>query len=67
MGAYATTNQYSVGTLKAWLKQKNLLINKLEARVAMTKVNSKDEADKCFEQDRVTDQQEIKRLKSNLE
>jgi hypothetical protein len=54
--AYETTNQYLVGSLKARLKQKNLLIIKLEARVAMTKVNAKDEVDKGFEQDRVTDQ-----------
>ena len=29
LGAYATTNQYSVGTLKERLKQKDLLISKL--------------------------------------
>jgi Fe-S cluster biosynthesis and repair protein YggX len=67
LGAYATTNQYSVETLKAWLKQKNLLINKLEARLAMTKVNARDEENKVFKQARVTDQQEIERLKYNLE
>jgi hypothetical protein len=53
LGAYATTNQYSVGTLKARLKQKNLLINKLEARVATTEANARDEANKGFEQARV--------------
>ena len=67
LGAYATTNQYSVGNLKARLKQKSLLINKLEARVATVDVNARDEANKGFEQARVTDQQEIERLKSNLE
>jgi hypothetical protein len=56
LGSYATTNQYSVGALKARLKQKNLLINKLEARVAMTEANSRDEANKGFEQARVSDQ-----------
>jgi vacuolar-type H+-ATPase subunit C/Vma6 len=56
LGAYATTNQYSVGALKAWLKQKNLLINKLEAWVAMAEENARDEANKGFEQARVTDQ-----------
>ena len=56
LGAYATTNQYSVGTLKALLKQKKLLINKLEAQVATAEVNARDEANKGFEQARVTDQ-----------
>ena len=56
LGAYATYNQYSVGTLKARLKQKNLLINKLEARVATIEVNARDEANKGFEQARVIDQ-----------
>jgi hypothetical protein len=55
LGAYATTNQYSVGTLKARLKQKNLLIDKLEARVATTEVNFRDEAKKGIEQSRETD------------
>jgi hypothetical protein len=67
LGAYTTTNQYSVGTLKARLKQKNLLIRKLEARLATTEANARDEANKGFEQARVTDQQEIERLKSDLE
>jgi hypothetical protein len=66
-GAYRTTNQYSVKTLKARLKQKNLLINKLEARLEMIEANARGEANKGFEQARVTDQQEIERLKSNLE
>jgi hypothetical protein len=67
LGAYATTNQYSVGALKAGLKQKNLLIRKLEARVAMAEVNVRDEANKGFKQARVTDQHEIERLKHDLE
>jgi hypothetical protein len=67
LGAYATTNQYSVGSLKAWLKQKNLLIKKLEAWVAMVEANARDEENKGFEKSRVTDQQEIERLKSDLE
>jgi hypothetical protein len=67
LGAYAMTNQYSVGALKARLKQKNLLIGKLEARVATTEANARDEVNKGIEQSRVADQQEIKRLKSDLE
>jgi hypothetical protein len=56
LGAYATTNQYSVGTLKARLKQKNLLINKLQAQIATVEANAKDEANKYLEQARVADQ-----------
>ena len=67
LGAYSTTNQYSVGTLKARFKQKNLLINKLDSRVATVEANSMDEANKGFEQARVTHQQEIERIKSDLE
>jgi hypothetical protein len=43
LGAYATANQYSVGTLMAQLKRKNLLISKLEAKVATAEVNVKSE------------------------
>jgi hypothetical protein len=50
LGAYATTNQYSVGTLKAQLKRKNLLISKLEAKVATAEANAKDEVRKSLEQ-----------------
>jgi hypothetical protein len=67
LGAYAIANQYSVGTLKAQLKQKNLLISELEALVATVEANARDEANKGFEHARVTDQQEIRRLKSDLE
>jgi hypothetical protein len=67
LGAYAMTNQYSVGALKARLKQKNLLIGKLEARVATIEANARDEVNKGIEQSRAADQQEIKWLKSDLE
>ena len=49
------------------MKQNNLLIRKLEARVATTEVNARDEENKGFKKARVTDQQEIKRLKFDLE
>jgi hypothetical protein len=67
LGAYATTNQYSVGTLKAQLKRKNLLIGKLEAKVATTEENSRNEMRKSLEQARIVNLQEIKKLRSNLE
>jgi hypothetical protein len=67
LGAYATTNQYSVGTLKAQLKRKNLLINKLEAKVATAEENAMDEVRKSLEQARISDPQEIEKIRSNLE
>jgi hypothetical protein len=67
LGAYEKTNQYSVGTLKARLKQKNLLINKLKAQIEKVEANAKDEENKYLEEAIVADQQEIKQIKSNLE
>jgi hypothetical protein len=67
LGAYEMTNQYSVGTLKARMKKKNLLIRKLEAQVATTEANARDEANKGIKQSREVDQHEIKRLRSKLE
>jgi hypothetical protein len=67
LGAYATANQYSVGTLKAQLKWKNLLIGKLEAKVATTEANARDEMRKSLEQARIADLQEIEKLRSDLE
>jgi hypothetical protein len=67
LGAYATTNQYSVGTLKVRLKQKNPLIRKLQAQIATVEANAKDEANKDLEKANVVDQREIKQLKSDLE
>jgi hypothetical protein len=55
LGVYATANQYSVGTLKAQLKRKNLLISKLEAKVVAAEANAKDEVSKSLEQARIAD------------
>jgi hypothetical protein len=55
LGAYATTNQYSVGTLKVQLKRKNLLIRKLESRVATAEENTRDEVSRSLEQARIDD------------
>jgi hypothetical protein len=67
LGAYATANQYSVGTLKAQLKWKNLLISKLEARVVTAEANARDQANKGLEEARVADQREIEQLRAELE
>jgi hypothetical protein len=44
LGAYASANQFSVGLLKNQLKRKNCLIKTLEARLATTVENAKDQA-----------------------
>jgi hypothetical protein len=67
LGAFATTNQYSVGTLKDQLKQKNRLIMTLEAKLATTEAAAKDQASATLEQARVEDKKEIEKLKVDLE
>ena len=67
LGAYATANQYSVGTLMAQLKQKNLLINKLEAKVATAEANVRDEVNMSLKEARIVDLREIEKLKFDLE
>ena len=42
LGAYATTNQFSVGLLKNQLKRNNRLIWTLEARLAIARETAKD-------------------------
>ena len=56
LGAFATANQYSVGTLKDQLKRKNHLIKTLEAKLATTEVAAKDQASVTLEQARIEDQ-----------
>jgi hypothetical protein len=67
LGAYATTNQCSVGTLTAQLKRKNLLIGKLEAKVATIEANVRDEVSRSLEEARTVDLHEIEKLRSDLE
>jgi hypothetical protein len=67
LGAYATTNQFSVGTLKERLKQKDLLINQLQNQIKTVEEDVRSEVNKGFEQMRANDRQEIQQLKSNLE
>jgi hypothetical protein len=59
LGAFTTMNQYSVGTLKDQLKQKNHLIKTLEAKLATTEVVTKDQASATLEQARIEYQKEI--------
>jgi hypothetical protein len=67
LGAFATTNQFSVGNLKERLKQKDLLISQLQNQVKTVEKNVRSEMNKSFEQIRVCDTQEIQQLKSSLD
>jgi len=67
LGAFASTNQYSVGSLKEQLKQKNCLISKLEAKLATIEENARDQVNKGLEQARAADQKIIEQLRSDLE
>jgi hypothetical protein len=51
----------------AQLKRKNLLISKLEAKVATAEVNVKKEVSRSLEEARTTDLHEIEKLRSDLE
>jgi hypothetical protein len=67
LGAYASTNQFSVGLLKKQLKRKNHLIRTLEARLATTTEIAKDQVSEGIEQARLADKNEIEMLKTKLE
>ena len=64
--AFAIANQYSVGSLKEQLKWKNILINKLEAKLATVEENARDQVNRGLEKARAADQKEIERLRSDL-
>jgi hypothetical protein len=67
LGDFATTNQFSVRSLKEQLNQKNHLIRTLEAKLATTKGISRDQVNTGPEQARAADQKEIEQLRSDLE
>jgi hypothetical protein len=67
LGAYATTNQFSVEMLKKQLKAKNRLIKTLEARVASAAESAKIQASGEIELARLADKKEIEVLKIKLE
>ena len=55
LGAYASSNKFSVGLLNNQLKRKNRLIRTLEARLATAAENAKGQASMDMEQVRVAD------------
>jgi hypothetical protein len=66
LGAFSTTNQYFVGSLKEQLKRKNRLISKLEAKLATTEENARDQVNVGLEKSRATDEKEIEQIRSDL-
>ena len=67
LGAFATTNLFSVDNLKARLKQRNQMITQLQSQIRNTKKNIRDEINNGMEQARATGKQEIQLLKSILD
>jgi hypothetical protein len=59
LGAFATTNQFSVGNLKEKLKQKDLLVSQLRDQVKTVEQGVRSEMNKGFEQIRAHDRKEI--------
>jgi hypothetical protein len=58
-GAFATTNQYSVGNLKEQFKQKDMPVSQLQNQVNTVEQNVMSEMNKSFDQSRACDRQEI--------
>jgi hypothetical protein len=67
LGAFATTNQFSVGNVKEKLKKKDMLVNPLREQVKTMEQGVRREMNKGFEQIRAHDRQEIQHLKISLE
>jgi len=67
LGAFATANQFSIGSLKEQLNRKNRLIRTLESKLATSEENARDQVNTGLDQARAVDQKEIERLRSDLE
>jgi hypothetical protein len=67
LGAYATTNQFSVASLKNQLKEKNRLIKTLETRIASAAEDAKHQTSGEIELAQLADKKEIEVLNTKLE
>ena len=65
--AFATANQWSVENLAEQLKQKNLLVWKLQDQMFPMEQTVKDNMNQDFEQIRAYDRHQIQQLQANLE
>jgi hypothetical protein len=66
LGAFATTNQWSVENMVEKLKQKEILIGQLQNQIRTVEKNIRSKVNKGLEHDRASDRQEIQQLKSSL-
>jgi hypothetical protein len=67
LGAFSTTNLFSIDNLKERLKQRNKMISQLQNQLRNAKSNVREEVNKGMEQTRANDKQEIQLLKSSLD
>jgi hypothetical protein len=67
MGALATTNLFTVDSMRTRLKQSNHMIAQLQNQIKNTEKNIREEINKGLEQARDVDKQEIQLLKSSLD
>jgi ABC-type phosphate transport system auxiliary subunit len=67
LGAFATTNQWSVENLAEQLKQRNLLVGKLQDQIMTMEQDVKNKMNKDFEQIRAYDKHQIQQLQANLD
>jgi hypothetical protein len=67
LGAFATTNQFSVDNLKEKLKQKDLLVSQLQDKIKTVEHEFRSEMTKVFEKTRAHDRQEIQQLRISLD
>jgi hypothetical protein len=67
LGSFATTNRYSVGNLKEQLKQKDLLVSRLQCQLKTMEQSVRDDMNRGFEQIRACDRHEIQQLKFSLD
>ena len=67
MGALATTNLFSVDSLKTRLKQKNQMIAQLQDQIRHTENNIQEAVNQRVEYARTIDKQEMQLLKSSLD
>jgi len=67
LGAFATTNQSSVGNLAEQLKHKGLLVRQLQNQIKIVEDSVRNKMNKDFEQIRACDRHEIQHVKTSLD
>jgi ribosomal protein S19 len=67
LGAFATTNQWSVENLAEQLKQRNLLVEKIQNKIHKIEQTFQNRMIRDFEQIRAYDKQQIQQLQANFD